>query len=642
MTQFPWKITRGGQEIYFPEGSRRFVSVSVEQIAGDGRLDRAIDGSAIWLGDAAFRRHAVTLSCQGHTTAPVFDVWPGQVVTLEAPVEFAVAGPSATLAYDPVAGSVYGVDADDNRLPGTTVAGRVVSCPGAVALRYRPVMQCVVASRNADKTQNRADAGWTIRLEDLSGAETGIGEDGDTITFAAPGLQNYTAGEAFSLSLSGSVTSSTGLPITFDIVSGALPAGLTMNSAGVISGTPTAHGVSVAVVRAQSGGVAATQTVPFYDALPTITSNGISLQEYAVDTAYSLDLNTLVDVTGTDEEPVFALVSGSVPTGLSLADGVLSGTPTSFGAVAATFSATLPTGQSTELTVAFFLQNPDFYPDAVILGGTAQTWVDSAAFLNTTYDACDFTASGVLTVLQAGWVEYIIVGGGGGGGSVSSTAGGGGGSAGGFRRERIYLPVGTYTVTIGGGGGPGAAGSITSFGAVGLTGANIFGGTRGGTTSQAGVGSSGSSGSGGGGSATAGGAGGVASASDYGSNGGAGNTSSTAASQNGGGGGGFSEAGLPGSNGRGHGGGGVKVRLWETLVFCGGGGGGAGNGGSNNGAGGAGGGGNGGSSNASGASAAANTGGGGGGAGGGPSGSRTGGQGGSGRAIFIVKRRTAS
>ena len=109
----------------------------------------------------------------------------------------------------------------------------------------------------------------------------------------------------------------------------------------------------------------------------------------------------------------------------------------------------MPTGQSTELTVAFFLQNPDFYPDAVILGGTAQTWVDSVSLQNTTYDACDFPVSGVLTVLQAGWVEYILVGGGGGGATVTSSAGGGGGGAGGFRRERIYLPVGTYSVSIG-------------------------------------------------------------------------------------------------------------------------------------------------------------------------------------------------
>jgi hypothetical protein len=636
MTVFPWKIIRAGQEIFFPEGARRFVSVSVEQIGGDGRVDRAIDGSAIWLGDPAFRRHAVNLSCQGHTVAPVFDLWPGQVVTLEAPVEFAVPGPAATLAYDPVSGSVYGVDADDNRLPGTTVTGRAVSCPGAVAIRYRPVMQCIVTSRNADKTQARADAGWTIRLEDLSGAETGLGEEGDTITFAAPGLQNYSVGEAFSLSLTGNVTTYTGLPVVFDVLSGALPAGLSMNSAGVITGTPTAYGVSVTVVRAQSGGVSATQTVPFYDAAPTIASNGVALQNYSVGTAYSLDLSTLADVTGTSEEPVFALVSGSMPAGLALSGGVLSGAPTSYGAFAATFSATLPTGQSTDVTVAFFDQDPDFLSDAIILGGTPQTWTDGN-LNNTEYDAADFTASGVLTVLEAGWVEYILIGGGGGGRTVTSSAGGGGGGAGGFRRERIYLPVGTYAVSVGGGGAAGLSGSVTLFQGS-LIGANIFGGGAGGTTSGASsVGAS--AGGGGGGNATFG-TGGTASP-DYGSDGG--NGAAVNLQGRGGGGGGFSSAGCTATTTRtGDGGAGIKVRLWTVLEFCGGGGGGGGSGAANSNGITNCGGGLGGQSSGNGDNATANTGGGGGGGSGGPNAStRFGGAVGSGRAIFIVKKRTA-
>ena len=49
--------------------------------------------------------------------------------------------------------------------------------------------------------------------------------------------------------------------------------------------------------------------------------------------------------------------------------------------------------------------------------------------------------------------QQVFVGGGGGGATVTSSAGGGGGGAGGFRRERIYLPVGTYSVSIGGGAG---------------------------------------------------------------------------------------------------------------------------------------------------------------------------------------------
>ena len=824
MSVFNWKITRGGQEIYFPEGSRRYLSVSVEQIGGDGRLDRAIDGSAIFLGDAAFRQHAVTLSCQGQTVAPVFDLWPGQLVTLECPTEFAVPGPSATLAYDPVAGSVYGVDADDRRLA-AAVAGRAVTSAGAVALRFRAVMQCVVASRNADKTQHRANAGWTIRLEEIGGDGAGVGEEGDTLTFSAPGLQNYSVETAFLLSLAGNVTSTTGLPVVFDVVSGALPADLTLNSAGVISGTPTAYGVSVAVVRATSGTVFATQTIPFFDAeptirsaspgligypvgsayaqplsfffsttettddpvfslisgslppglslsggvvsgtataygafaaviaatlptgqsaqmtlslysaiplsptvaiddsalqnftvgtayslnvaalttvqnssaspvfsvsagalpaglalsaggvisgtptaagsyaatvratitggyfaeqtvafsaaLPTIFATGMTLRDYDVGTAYSLNLAPLVSVANTAATPTFALVLGALPAGLSLSGGVVSGTPTNYGAFAATFSATLPSGQSTAVSVAFFQLSPNNAPDAVILGGTAQTWLESGASGSTTYDARDFIASSTLTVVESGWIEYILVGGGGGGAAVSSTAGGGGGGAGGFRRERIYLPAGTYSVTIGSGGGSGTNGTGTSFTNGLLITRTVDGGGRGGSTSAAGA--AGASGGGGGGSSTTGGAGGSPSDIRFGSSGASGRNNPGTAFQAGGGGGGFGSGGTSGNSGRGDGGDGTRVSLWTVLEFCGGGGGGASStattGFLSYGLATCGGGG-GGAAAGLGSAGLTNTGAGVGGAGGHTSGSRNGGAGGSGRAIFIVRRRT--
>lgn len=465
-----------------------------------------------------------------------------------------------------------------------------------------------------------------------------------SITFAAVDPQIHVPGTAFTLDLDPlvSVQNSAESP-TFSIVSGSLPAGLSLSLDGVISGTPTDFGAFTAVVRASiSGGISDDQRVAFNAVSPTIVSNGVSLQNFTVGTEFSFDMATLVTITGTSDAPTFTADVGSLPAGLSMSSmGVISGTPSGYGAYAFTGRATLPSGQWTEVTVALFQLSPANAPEAVISGGTAQTWLESGASGSTTYDAADFTASGVLTVLQSGWVEYILVGGGAGGATVTSTAGGGGGGAGGFRRERIYLQAGTYNVSIGGGGGPSNNGAGTSFNDGAFLTRAIGGGYRGGSTSAAGIGGSAGSSGGGGGSSTAGGAGGTTISPEFGSNGGAGNTNATAASQNGGGGGGFSEGGLDASTGRGHGGGGVKIRLWSTLVFCGGGGGGAGNGGSNNGAGGSSVGGTGGASGANGVAGTANTGSGGGGAGGGSSGTRTGGVGGSGRAIFIVKRITA-
>jgi hypothetical protein len=376
MTAFPWKIFRGSQELVFPEGARRYVSVDVEQIPGDGGIDRAYDGSVIILGDPAFRRHAVNMSCSGHTVAPVFDLWPNQFVTLEAPVEFAVSGSSAILANDPVAGSVYGVDELDRRID-AFVSGRTVNAPGAVAIRFRPVLECVVVSRTASKTQGRADGGWNIRLEELSGFEEST--DSDRISFGHLPLQNYDAGVAYSLALGPQVTTNTGLPVSFAIVSGALPAGLSLNaSTGVVSGTPSERGTFVVSVRASSAAVSATQTFVFYDEVlvPSVSLAAADLQSLVVGTAYSLALAPLTTIANSTAAATYSVVGGALPPGMSLnaSTGVISGTPTANGAYAATVQAALPTGQIARETYAFSAlapvlssgdQAPFFYENGV-------------------------------------------------------------------------------------------------------------------------------------------------------------------------------------------------------------------------------------------------------------------------------------
>ncbi|MFC3088530.1 glycine-rich domain-containing protein [Tabrizicola soli] len=646
MSKFPWKLYKGATEIVFPKGARRYLQFDVRQIQSDGAVELDWNANAVWTGDTAFRLHAVSISCTDQTPAPISDLWQGDVVTLQAPFEFAVPGPAATLKYDPVPGTVYGVDADDNPVGSTASGSRTVVIPGAVAIRFRPIMDCrVVARSGPGGSQGRADASWSIELIEQAGEVVGE-SDGDTISFAPTGLRTFTVGVPFELNLNPLVSTNTGMAVVYAPGVGTLPPGLTLASNGYITGTPTAPGLFVATVGAGSGTALAVQTIPFYAALPTISSNGLALQNYTVGEAYSLDLATLVDVANTTAAPTFALVLGSLPAGLTLTDGVVSGTPTAYGAFAATFSATLPTGQSTDVAVAMFALSPDNLPEAVILGGTTQTWTDTDGGVSTVYDAEDFTASGTLTVLQAGWLEYILAGGGGGGGTVTSTASGGGGGAGAFVRGRVYLPAGTYPVTVGSGGAAGTKGSDTFFGMPGSELSRVAeGGGRGGTTSQAG--GAGGCGGGGGGSATAAGAAGLATDFAYGSSGAAGAASGTAGNQFGGGGGGYTGGGFAGSSSsRQNGGGGLRITLWTTLQFCGGGAAGfpAGAGtlrgtGRNGGA----------STNpdaggtASGTAGTANTGGGGAGANGaGTAGPRLGGAGGSGRAIFIVKRRLAA
>jgi hypothetical protein len=85
----------------------------------------------------------------------------------------------------------------------------------------------------------------------------------------------------------------------------------------------------------------------------------------------------------------------------------------------------------------------------------------------------DYNASGTLTIDRAGLVECLIVASGGGGGGSTASAWGGGGGAGGLlgfgiftnaTSDALYLPTGSYTVTVGSGGAGGTTGNTGTFG----------------------------------------------------------------------------------------------------------------------------------------------------------------------------------
>jgi hypothetical protein len=121
---------------------------------------------------------------------------------------------------------------------------------------------------------------------------------------------------------------------TFQVASGALPAGLTLSTSGVLTGTPTAGGVFNFTVRATdtSGGAGPYSGTTTYSLTvngPAITVGPSSLPDAAVAGSYT---QTLTAAGGTAPYGHFAISSGSLPAGLALSpSGVLSGTPTAGG-----------------------------------------------------------------------------------------------------------------------------------------------------------------------------------------------------------------------------------------------------------------------------------------------------------------------
>jgi len=120
---------------------------------------------------------------------------------------------------------------------------------------------------------------------------------------------------------------------TWSIVSGNLSEGLSLSTAGVISGTPTAEGTSNFTVQVNDGETNVTaelSIVVVAEAVPVaLAITTTSLPGGTVNVTYNA---TTLEAVGGTENYTWSLSSGNLSAGLSLSTaGVISGTPTAAG-----------------------------------------------------------------------------------------------------------------------------------------------------------------------------------------------------------------------------------------------------------------------------------------------------------------------
>ena len=120
---------------------------------------------------------------------------------------------------------------------------------------------------------------------------------------------------------------------TWSIVSGNLSEGLSLSSAGVISGTPTAAGTSDFTVEVNDGEANVTKALSIVvvaEAVPVaLAITTTSLPGGTVNVTYNA---TTLEAVGGTENYTWSLSSGNLSAGLSLSTaGVISGTPTAAG-----------------------------------------------------------------------------------------------------------------------------------------------------------------------------------------------------------------------------------------------------------------------------------------------------------------------
>jgi hypothetical protein len=131
-------------------------------------------------------------------------------------------------------------------------------------------------------------------------------------------------------------------PYSWSVASGTLPAGLSLSSAGVLSGTPTALGTSTFTIKASDSALptpkAATEALTMTIAPRKLTISTVSLAAGTVGLSYS---QTLRSAMGT-APLTWSITSGTLPAGLTLrpGTGTISGTPTTAGSASLTIKVT--------------------------------------------------------------------------------------------------------------------------------------------------------------------------------------------------------------------------------------------------------------------------------------------------------------
>lgn len=175
---------------------------------------------------------------------------------------------------------------------------------------------------------------------------TYVVEETSTLGLAYVTPRTFTQGTAIA-SQTGTVTNATaGVTTTFAVTSGSLPAGLTLNADGTITGTPTTAGVFTFTVTATNGTRTATST-PTYtvESSATLTVAYTTPRTFTQGTAIATQTPTVGNATP-GVTTTYAVTSGSLPAGLTLnADGTLTGTPTTAGV--STFTVTATNGTRT-------------------------------------------------------------------------------------------------------------------------------------------------------------------------------------------------------------------------------------------------------------------------------------------------------
>ncbi len=210
---------------------------------------------------------------------------------------------------------------------------------------------------NHDVTAAEGGPSWCQR-EDLSEKEFSIPVDpglaivDESVKPASVG-QPYTEALTAQRVVSLNPTSGPDVQATWSVVSGALPAGLTLSTDGVLAGTPTSEGSHEFVVKAQYEAPVATETYTLTVRQPLVVKSPFGPAQRP-SSEVGIRLAKTFAATGGSGTYTWALVSGALPPGVALdvTRGTIAGTPQAAGVFAFGVTATDSEGRVTTSAAA--------------------------------------------------------------------------------------------------------------------------------------------------------------------------------------------------------------------------------------------------------------------------------------------------
>ncbi|MDB6120967.1 MAG: hypothetical protein JWO08_4748, partial [Verrucomicrobiaceae bacterium] len=248
-----------------------------------------------------------------------------------------------------VAVSIAGVNVGTASAPGSLVVGAPYRSAAVAGGGQAPYTYAISAGALPSGLSLSATTGaisgtpssagtytFTMRATDANGC---TGTQVITLTPACPAI-TVTTSASLALatqytSYSASLTATGGSqPYSWSVVSGALPAGLSLNaSTGIISGVPTAEPATYnfTVQLADAYACATTKAFSIVVACPTITITPATLPDGIQYAAYSQTLTATITGTNVPNQTyTWSISNGSLPAGLTLnsSTGVISGTAT--------------------------------------------------------------------------------------------------------------------------------------------------------------------------------------------------------------------------------------------------------------------------------------------------------------------------